>query len=73
MSNQPLAIRDQQKKQVTCKFAIRTCPHCLSEYILGMFGTVNGCDACEGIVRNPRDGTIINMDINEEEFIKRIS
>lgn len=30
-----------------------TCPHCLAEYELGLTGTVNGCDKCEGIVRLP--------------------
>jgi len=73
MSNQQSAVSDQRKKQVTSKFVIRICPHCLCEYILGIYGTVNGCDTCEGIVRNPIDGSIINMNITEEEFIKRIS
>ncbi len=34
-----------------------TCPHCLRTYLMGYNGTINGCDECEGIVRNP-DGTI---------------
>ena len=77
MSDKQLAISDKQlaikKKKVTSKFAIRTCPHCLCEYIIGLYGTINGCDACEGIIRNPRDGSIVNMNIDEETFIKRIS
>lgn len=52
---------------------IRTCPHCMEEYTLGIDGTVNGCDECEGIVRNPVDNTIINFEIDEETFVKRIS
>ena len=43
-----------------------TCPTCLSQYILGITGTVNGCDCCWGIVRNPVDHTIITDDLNDE-------
>lgn len=64
---------NEPKKQLTSKFVIRTCPHCLKEYTLGIYGTVKGCDECEGIVRNPRDGSIINMQIDEETFIESIS
>lgn len=41
---------------VKCK-----CPHCKQTYELGITGTVDGCDECLGIVRNPIDHTIINM------------
>lgn len=40
------------------KQVIMTCA-CGDEYILGATGTVNGCDRCQGITRNPVDGTII--------------
>jgi hypothetical protein len=43
------------------------CPSCLEEYQLGINGTVNGCDRCEGIVRNA-DGTI-DMSVYTETFI----
>ena len=52
-------------------FALRTCPHCHQEYMLGINGVQGGCDSCEGIVRNPVDNSIINMDITEETFKKR--
>jgi hypothetical protein len=35
---------------------------CGKRYQLGVDGTVHGCDACEGITRNPVDGTIIKED-----------
>lgn len=35
------------------------CPYCRRVYILGLDGTVDGCDQCEGVVRNPLDHTII--------------
>jgi hypothetical protein len=43
------------------------CPSCLELYQLGIDGTVNGCDRCEGIIRNA-DGTI-NMNAYTETFI----
>ncbi len=30
----------------------KKCPTCGKEYTLGVDGTVDGCDACEGITRN---------------------
>lgn len=42
------------------------CPTCKRKYILGIDGTVNGCDECWGIVRNPIDHTIVNDEINDE-------
>lgn len=36
-----------------------TCPSCSDEYTLGVNGTINGCDRCEGITRNPIDHSII--------------
>lgn len=32
---------------------------CGKNYTLGITGTVDGCDTCEGITRNPRDHSII--------------
>jgi hypothetical protein len=42
------------------------CPHCEKKYRLGINGTVEGCDVCLSIIRNPLDNTIIET-INEEE------
>lgn len=39
---------------------IMKCPHCEQEYQLGISGTVDGCDPCLNILRNPIDHTIIN-------------
>lgn len=36
-----------------------TCPQCGSKYILGLNGTVDGCDDCECITRNELDHSII--------------
>ncbi len=33
---------------------------CGRGYILGMNGTVDGCDECQGVIRNPLDHTIID-------------
>jgi len=38
------------------------CPHCECRYLLGVNGTVDGCDECLGIIRNQMDGTIIDED-----------
>ena len=35
------------------------CPSCESMYVLGKTGTVDGCYECQGIIRNPRDGSIV--------------
>lgn len=35
------------------------CPHCEHKYILGVTGTVEGCDECLSIVRNT-DGTVVD-------------
>jgi hypothetical protein len=35
------------------------CPHCGQRYTLGKNGTVEGCDECEGIIRNHLDNSII--------------
>ena len=37
-----------------------TCTHCGHEYLLGITGTIEGCDACLGIWRN-LDGMIIEQ------------
>lgn len=42
----------------------KTCPHCLQEYYLGINGTVNGCDRCEGIIRDA-NGMIVTDYPNE--------
>lgn len=48
---------------ITC-----TCPHCGTEYTLGVNGTVDGCDQCDNIERNPLDGTIIiSVELAEEQ------
>jgi hypothetical protein len=36
------------------------CQNCGQRYILGMSGTVLGCDSCLLIIRNPVDHTIID-------------
>lgn len=46
------------------------CPHCLQEYELGLTGTVNGCDKCEGIVRLP-SGMIDYKASSPEMFISQ--
>ena len=40
------------------------CPHCKQVYTLGVDGVENGCDVCLGIVRNPLDGTVVEMDFS---------
>ena len=40
----------------------QTCQHCGQTYTLGVTGTVDGCDVCERITRNPLDHTIIGME-----------
>jgi len=42
---------------------IYTCPHCGEAYILGVNGIESGCDACEGVVRNPIDNTIVEVNV----------
>lgn len=44
------------------KMRVRKCGHCGHEYTIGINGVESGCDECEGIVRNPRDGSIIYED-----------
>ena len=38
------------------------CPDCKRIYILGVEGTIDGCDECKGVTRNPLDHTIIEED-----------
>lgn len=38
---------------------IMTCLYCEGKYKLGFDGTVDGCDACLDIERNPVNGSII--------------
>jgi hypothetical protein len=42
----------------------KRCPHCRKVYTIGLDGTIDGCDECEGIARNPKDGTIINGELS---------
>jgi hypothetical protein len=39
---------------------VAVCQNCERNYTLGITGTVEGCDTCLGIERNPRDHSIIN-------------
>lgn len=39
---------------------VAVCQICERNYTLGIDGTVEGCDNCLHIERNPRDHTIIN-------------
>lgn len=48
----------------------RICPHCLKEYMMGIDGTIHGCDRCEGIVRLP-NGMIDWYASSPEVFAKR--
>ena len=43
----------------------QTCPHCQSQYTLGVDGTVDGCDDCTGIVRD-RAGFAWDADDQEQ-------
>ena len=46
-----------------------TCPNCLTNYFLGVNGTVTGCDRCEGIVRMS-NGMIDERASSPEIFIR---
>ena len=48
----------------------RICQHCLAEYDLGVSGTMNGCDRCEGVVRLP-NGMIDEEASSPEIFIRK--
>ena len=49
-----------------------TCPHCQQPYVLGLTGTVDGCDNCLEITRNPIDHTIIDeIDLPEHDDLHR--
>ena len=50
---------------------IRTCKHCLGEYELGINGTVDGCDRCDGIIRLPNG--MIDMTAYTEIFIHEVT
>lgn len=44
------------------------CPDCLRLYILGVNGTVDGCDTCQHIERNIAGQIIVNADdVNDDE------
>ena len=49
----------------------RVCPSCLAEYELGITGTVDGCDRCEGIVRLP-NGMIDYSASTQQVFITKV-
>jgi hypothetical protein len=38
---------------------VLVCPFCWQDYFLGLNGTVDGCDPCLTVIRNPVDHTII--------------
>lgn len=55
-----------------------TCPMCGSDYRMGYTGTVNGCDGCQGIVRDadgyfyePDEDEIVLMDVESGAIEKR--
>jgi protein-arginine kinase activator protein McsA len=43
-------------------YIVGVCQHCESNYIIGITGTVMGCDQCLKVTRNPIDHTIIDDD-----------
>lgn len=53
------------------QFVIRTCPHCLQDYTLGINGVADGCDTCEGIVRLPNGMIDYDAMNNGEQFVRR--
>lgn len=62
----------QAIRKTIAKLAERTCPHCLKEYTMGINGTVDGCDECEGIVRLP-NGMIDYSASSPEVFIQEMT
>lgn len=54
---QTYSNRDTVKRKA---YFVAVCQICESNYIIGFTGTVEGCDKCLGIERNPRDHSIIN-------------
>ena len=44
------------------KTTYAACPECGKIYILGVEGTIDGCDKCKSVTRNPLDHTIIEED-----------
>jgi hypothetical protein len=57
MNTQTYTNRDAVKRQA---LYVAVCQYCEHQYTLGITGTVEGCDQCLGIERNPRDHSIIN-------------
>lgn len=49
--------RDTVKRQA---LFVAVCQNCEHQYTLGITGTVEGCDKCLRIERNPLDHSIIN-------------
>lgn len=49
--------RDEVKRKA---YLVGVCQICENQYIIGFTGTVEGCDKCLHIDRNPLDHTIIN-------------
>jgi len=49
----------------------RICPHCHSEYALGITGVDSGCDECEGIIRLS-NGMIDYEAMNSEALIRKM-
>lgn len=59
-------------KKIIGVFKLKTCPHCLKEYTLGINGVNNGCDECEGIIRLP-NGMIDYSASSPEIFIHTVT
>lgn len=57
MNAQTYSNRDTVKRH---HLFVAVCQICERNYTLGISGTVEGCDTCLDIERNPRDHTIIN-------------
>jgi len=64
------SVNPTNVKKLIGLFKTRTCPHCKKEYYLGLNGVQDGCDSCEGIVRNPKDNSVVNMEL-KDEFVKK--
>lgn len=57
MNAQTYSNRDTVKRKA---YLVAVCQECEQNYIIGVTGTVMGCDQCLKITRNPRDHSIID-------------
>lgn len=57
---QHMHARPNREKIKREAYFVAVCQICERNYTLGITGTVEGCDHCLGIERNPRDHSIIN-------------